>query len=327
MNAFSGSRALVTGGLGFIGSNLARKLAQLGCQVTVVDSLDPQYGGNRYNLHGATDRIAITVGDVRDADLMRSLVPAKDYIFNLAAQTSHIASMADPQTDLEINAGAQLTLLGACRESNPGVKIVFTSTRQLYGKARYLPVDEAHPIRPVDVNGVSKLAGESFHLVFHDVYGIRSCVLRLTNTYGPRMRVKDARQMFVGIWVRQLLEGSTLQVFGDGRQLRDFNYVDDCIDAILLAAASEKTNGNVYNLGSDEVLSLEELAALIVGLGFGGSYELVPFPAERKAIDIGDYYGNFASFAAETGWAPKVGLRDGLGRTLEYYNAHRRHYW
>lgn len=327
MSAYKEKRILITGGLGFIGSTLARALVTKGAKVTLVDSLIPQYGGNLFNIEDIRDEVTVNVCDVRDPFAMAYLLQGKDYLFNLAGQTSHIDSMSDPQTDLDINATAQLSILEACRDANPSIKIVFASTRQLYGKPDYLPVDEKHPIRPVDVNGINKLAGEWYHLLYNNVYGIRACALRLTNTYGPGMRVKDARQTFLGIWVRLLLEGKSIKVFGDGLQLRDFNYVDDCVEALLLAGASDQANGKVYNLGSAEVIGLKSLAEMMVGLGFGGTFELIPFPPERKAIDIGDYYSNFALITQELGWVPKVDLQDGLKRTLAYYQANRSKYW
>ena len=327
MNAYHNKKVLITGGLGFIGSNLARALVAQGARVTIVDSLIPQYGGNLFNIADIRDKLEVNICDVRDPHAMKHLVQGKDFLFNLAGQTSHIDSMTDPQTDLEINASAQLSILEACRLNNPEIKIVFASTRQLYGKPDYLPVDEKHPIRPVDVNGINKLAGEWYHLLYNNVYGIRACALRLTNTYGPGMRVKDARQTFLGIWVRQLLEGTPIKVFGDGEQLRDFNYVDDCVNALLLAGANEQANGQVYNLGSPEVIGLKALAEKIVRLGFGGSYELVPFPEERKAIDIGDYYSDFSLISMELGWLPEVNLQKGLLNTIEYYSKHKSAYW
>lgn len=327
MKTYHGKHILITGGLGFIGSNLARALVGHGAHVTLVDSLIPQYGGNPFNIDDIADQVTVNVCDVRDPFAMAYLLRGKDYLFNLAGQTSHMDSMTDPQTDLDINANAQLSILEACRESNPGIKIVFASTRQLYGKPDYLPVDEKHPIRPVDVNGINKLAGEWYHLLYNNVYGIRACALRLTNTYGPGMRVKDARQTFLGIWVRLLIENQPIKVFGDGLQLRDFNYVDDCVEALLLAGASNEANGKVYNLGSSEVIGLKDLADMMVNLGFGGCFELVPFPPERKAIDIGDYYSDFSLISNELGWTPKVGLREGLQKTVAYYMAHHSHYW
>jgi dTDP-glucose 4,6-dehydratase/UDP-glucose 4-epimerase len=327
MGYYTNKRILITGGLGFIGSNLARSLAVQGANVTLVDSLIPQYGGNTFNIDDIQNKVVVNVCDVRDTFAMAHLIQGKDYLFNLAGQTSHLDSMTDPHTDLDINAAAQLSILEVCRKENPDIKIVFASTRQLYGRPDYLPVDEKHPIRPLDVNGINKLAGEWYHLLYNNVYGIRACALRLTNTYGPGMRVKDARQTFLGIWIRLLLEGKPIKVFGDGLQLRDFTYVDDCIEALLLAGASDKANGKVYNLGSSEVICLKDLSKMMVNLGHGGSFELAPFPAERKTIDIGDYYSDFSLITKELGWVPKIDLKDGLKRTLNYYSTHFSHYW
>ena len=327
MKNYSGKEILITGGLGFIGSNLARRLVSQGANLTLVDSLIPQYGGNTFNIDDIKNKVAVNVCDVRDTFAMEHLIQGKEYLFNLAGQTSHLDSMADPHTDLDINAAAQLSILEVCRKVNPDIKIVFASTRQLYGRPDYLPVDEKHPIRPVDVNGINKLAGEWYHLLYNNVYGIRACALRLTNTYGPRMRVKDARQTFLGIWIRLLIEGRPIKVFGDGLQLRDFNYVDDCVEALLLAGASDQANGKVYNLGGSEVIGLKDLSKMMVNLGHGGSFELAPFPSERKAIDIGDYYSDFSLITKELGWVPKIDLKDGLKRTLNYYSTHFSHYW
>ena len=327
MKNYSEKEILITGGLGFIGSNLARSLVSQGANVTLVDSLIPQYGGNTFNIDDIQNKVVVNVSDVRDTYAMGHLIQGKDYLFNLAGQTSHLDSMTDPHTDLDINAAAQLSILEVCRKENPDIKIVFASTRQLYGRPDYLPVDEKHPIRPVDVNGINKLAGEWYHLLYNNVYGIRACALRLTNTYGPGMRVKDARQTFLGIWIRLLLEGKPIKVFGDGLQLRDFNYVDDCVEALLLAGASDQANGKVYNLGGSEVIGLKDLSKMMVNLGHGGSFELAPFPSERKAIDIGDYYSDFSLITKELGWVPKIDLKDGLKRTLNYYSTHFSHYW
>jgi UDP-glucose 4-epimerase len=324
---FAGSQVLITGGLGFIGSNLARVLVAKGASVTLVDSLIENYGGNPYNIIDVRDHLTVNVCDVRDTSALAYLLEGKDYLFNLAGQTSHLDSMNDPQTDLDINVKAQLSILETCRKVNPDIKIVFTSTRQLYGKPDYLPVDEAHPIRPVDVNGINKLAGEGYHLLYNNVHGIHSCILRLTNTYGPGMRVKDARQTFLGIWVRQLIEGKPIKIFGDGRQVRDFNYVGDVVEALLLAATSDTANGRIFNLGSTNSIELKALAEMMINLGFGGSYELVPFPPERKAIDIGDYYSDFSLIERELGWVPKIGLRTGLRKTIKYYLSCHAHYW
>lgn len=327
LQEFNNTNILITGGLGFIGSSLAKRLVQLNAQVTLVDSLIPLYGGNLFNVHDVKDRVTININDVRDPYAMAYLIKGKDFLFNLAGQTSHVDSMTDPQTDLDINASAQLSILEACRKHNPDVRIVFASTRQLYGKPEYLPVNEQHPIRPIDVNGINKLAGEWYHLLYNNVYKIRSCALRLTNTYGPGMRVKDARQTFLGIWLRNLIEGVPIKVFGDGLQLRDFNYVDDVVEAFLIAAVNPKAYGEVFNLGSTQYISLKDLAALLIEVFQGGTYKIVPFPSKLKAIDIGNYYSDYTKINQSLGWSPHVFLRDGLKQTIEYYIQNRTHYW
>jgi len=324
---YQNKNILITGGLGFIGSNLARSLVDQNANITLVDSLIPQYGGNIFNIDDIRDHVIVNMCDIRDSSMMNELLKDKEYLFNLAGQTSHLDSMTDPQTDLEINAQAQLSILESCRKVNPTIKIVFASTRQIYGKPDYLPVDEKHPIRPVDVNGINKLAGEWYHILYNHVYGIRSCALRLTNTYGPGMRVKDARQTFLGVWIKSLIENKPIKIFGDGLQLRDFNYIDDCVQAFLKVGASDVTNGKVYNLGSHEVINLKDLAELLLNIEPAGNYELVPFPPERKIIDIGDYYSDFESIKNDLGWEPKTCLREGLKKTLDFYKNNHTHYW
>jgi len=322
---FRNTNILITGGLGFIGSNLARRLVELGAQVTLVDSLIPEYGGNLFNIAGIEDKVRVNISDVRDEHSMKYLVQGQDVLFNLAGQTSHMDSMHDPFTDLEINARSQLSILEACRRYNPGIKIIFASTRQVYGKPQYLPVDEDHPLRPVDINGVNKLAGEWYHLLYHDVYGLRTSVLRLTNTIGPRMRVKDARQTFLGIWIRLLVEGKPFEVW-DGGQLRDFTYVDDAVEAFLMVAAGDDADGRVFNLGGDGVISLKELADLLVEVNGGGEYVVKAFPSDRKRIDIGDFYADYGRIRSTLGWTPKTPLREALARTLAFYREHAEHY-
>ena len=322
---FEGARVLITGGLGFIGSNLARRLNRVGADITVVDSLLPDYGGNRYNLEGIADQLQVNISDVRDTHSLRYLVQGTDYLFNLAGQTSHLDSMLNPMPDLEINCQAQLSILETCRAYNPRVKIVFASTRQIYGRPNHLPVGESHPLNPVDVNGINKMAGEKYHLLYNDLYGIPATALRLTNTIGPRMRIKDARQTFVGLWVRQLLEAEPIEVWG-GKQLRDFTDVEDAVDAFLVAAASPSTNGQVYNLGGSEVVDLISLAKLMVDVNGSGNYEIRDFPADRRAIDIGDYYADFSKIRAELGWTPKRSLRETIESTLRYFRDSMSHY-
>ena len=315
-------KALITGGLGFIGSNLAHRLVDLSMEVTLVDSLIPEYGGNLRNVDAIKDRVTINISDIRDEHAMKYLVQGQDYLFNLAGQTSHLDSMDNPYTDLDINCRSQLSILEACRKYNPGISVVFASTRQMYGAPQYLPVDERHPIQPVDVNGINKMAGEWYHMVYDRVYGIRSCSLRLTNTYGPRMRIKDARQTFLGVWIRNILRNEPLKVFGDGKQIRDFNYVDDVVEAFLQAAISDESSGKFYNLGADDPVSLKDTAELMIKVHGSGKYEIVPFPEDRKIIDIGDYYADYRRIRSQLGWKPTTSLTDGLKKTLEYFQVH-----
>src|SRR6188508_1236430 len=278
MDFYRGRRVLITGGMGFIGSNLARRLVDLGADVLIVDSLIPDYGGNLFNISGIEDRLTVNVADVRQASTMNYLVRGRDVIFNLAGQVSHLDSMLDPNTDLEINCRSQLTLLEACRHNNPEATIVYAGTRQIYGRPQYLPVDENHPVRPVDVNGVNKRAGELYHLLYHDCYGLRASALRLTNTYGPRMLMKHNRQGFIPWFVRLAIEGECISLFGTGEQRRDMNEVSDVVEAFLLTAASEECQGRFFNLGHPHPLSLRELIEVLVELCPECSYRLVPFP-------------------------------------------------
>jgi UDP-glucose 4-epimerase len=323
--AYANKKVLITGGMGFIGSNLARRLVDLGAKVLIVDLMIPQHGANKFNIAGIEDKVTVDIADVRDEQAMRRLVRAQDFLFNLAGQTSHLDSMEDPYTDLDINCRAQLFILEACRRHNPGVKLVFASTRQIYGKPDYLPVDERHLLRPVDVNGINKMAGEWYHILYNNVYGIRGCTLRLTNTFGHRMRIKDARQTFLGVWVRLLVQGKPFEVW-DGRQKRDYTYVDDAVEAFLLAGASESANGQIYNLGGDGVISLAETAQLMVDVSGGGTFTVKEFPPERKRIDIGDYYADYFAIMHALGWRPQTTLREAFTRTIDYYRKSLPHY-
>jgi len=324
---YRGRRVLITGGLGFIGSNLARRLVDLGARVLLVDSMIPDYGGNFHNIAGYEDRLRVNISDVRDQNSLHHLVHDQEVIFNLAGQVSHLDSMNDPRTDLEINCRSQLDLLEACRRFNPEVKLVYAGTRQIYGRAQYLPVDERHPIRPVDVNGVNKRAGEMYHLLYCDIFGIRSCVLRLTNTYGPRMLMRHNRQGFLSWFVRQAIEGRTITLFGTGEQRRDMNDVSDVVEAFLLVGADEATNGQVYNLGHPQAVSLREIVAILGDLCPGCGYRLVPFPEEKRRIDIGDYWGDYRKIRGAAGWEPRIDPREGLERMVRFYRENREYYW
>jgi UDP-glucose 4-epimerase len=322
---YAGRRILVTGGLGFIGSNLCRELADLGARVTAVDSMLPDYGGNLANLAGYEDRVRVNFADVRGHG-MEYLVRDQEVLFNLAGQVSHIDSMRDPFTDLEINCRSQLWILEAVRKRNPELKIVYAGTRQVYGKPKRLPVDETHLVNPTDVNGINKVSGELYHLVYHSVYGIRASSLRLTNTYGPRQLIRHSRQGFIGWFIRKALLGETIELFGDGSQRRDFDYVEDVVDAFLRAGASDAADGEIFNLGGQEPIALLKLAQLLIELAGRGDYVTKPFPEERKLIDIGDFAADAGKIERVLGWRPRVSLRDGLKRTLDYYETRRDDY-
>jgi UDP-glucose 4-epimerase len=317
---------MITGGLGFIGSNLARRLVELGADVLLVDSLIPDYGGNLFNIDGIADRLRVNVADIRQQTTMNYLVRDRAVIFSLAGQVSHIDSMRDPYTDLEINCRSQLTVLEACRNHNPNVKVVFAGTRQVYGRPDTLPVDETHLVRPTDVNGINKAAGEYYHLVYNNVFGVRACSLRLTNVYGPRQLLKHNRQGFIGWFIRLAIENQTIQIYGDGSQRRDFVFVDDAADAFLRAGASDACNGEVFNVGGDQPISHRDLTALLIKLANGGSVRYVDWPADKKAIDIGSFYADSTKFKATTGWQPTIALEEGLRRTIAFYREHLCHY-
>jgi UDP-glucose 4-epimerase len=323
---YRGRRVMITGGLGFIGSNLARQLVGLGADVLLVDSLIPDYGANLFNVDGIADRVRINIADIRQQSTMNYLVRDREVIFNLAGQVSHIDSMRDPYTDLDINCRSQLTILEACRHHNTGVKVVFAGTRQVYGRPDSLPVDESHLVRPTDVNGINKAAGEYYHLVYNNVFGIRACSLRLTNVYGPRQLLKHDRQGFIAWFIRLAIEDRTIQIYGDGSQLRDFVYVDDAADAFLRAGADDACNGAAFNVGGDQPISHKVLASLLVKVAGAGRVEYVEWPSVKKAIDIGSFYADSTRFQSVTGWTHTVPLEEGLRRTIEFVRLNRHRY-
>jgi UDP-glucose 4-epimerase len=326
-SAYAGKPVLVTGGLGFIGSNLAIRLVELGASVTVVDSLVPDLGGNRFNLAPVEDQVRVSTADLRETAAVGELVEGQEVVFSIAGQVSHVDSMTDPIGDLEINCRSQLSLLEALRRHNPGARVVFAGSRQPYGRPRYLPVDEEHPLQPLDVNGIHKAAAESATLLYHQVHGLPTCSLRLTNTYGPRMQMRHPRQGFVAWFVRLAVEGREIELFGGGESLRDFNEVADVVDAFLLCGTAEAAVGQVFNLGHPEPVSVREFAEILVDVAGGGSLQERPFPPDRARIDIGSVYADYGKIRDRLGWEPRVGLRDGLTRMVDYYRRNREHYW
>lgn len=323
--SFKDKQVLITGGAGFIGSNLAIKLAAEGAQVTILDSMLPEYGGNLFNLHSIKDKVTVNFSDMRDSSSLSYLVKNKEYIFNLAGQVSHQDSMSNPLLDLDINVKAQLSLLEACRYNAPNAIVVYASTRQFYGSPEYLPVDERHPLNPPDINGINKLAGEHYHRLYSKVYGLKTISLRLTNTYGPRQLIKNARQGFIGWFANRAILGETIKLFGTGEQIRDFTYVDDVIEGFCIAALTPQCYGRYYNLGGERA-TLRKTAELLIEYSGKGQLEIVPFPEERKKIDIGDFYGSYDDFQKDTGWQPKISLNDGLKKMIDYYQLNKQYY-
>lgn len=324
---YRNKNVMVTGGAGFIGSNLAIKLCDLGANVLIVDSLIEDYGGNLFNLEPVKDKIKLNIADVRTYPTMLYLVKGQDFIFNLAGQVSHIDSMLDPWEDLEINCKSQLTILEACKKNNKDVKIVYAGTRQQYGKPNYLPVDEDHIVHPTDVNGINKMAGEWYHILYNNIYGIRASSLRLVNTYGPRQLLKHNRQGFIGWFIKLILEDGKIELFGGGTQLRDFNFIDDVVDAFLITGADDSANGRFYNLGGQSPISLKGLVNLMIKIAGRGSFEEIPFPEDRKKIDIGNFYSDHSKIKHELGWEPKVSIKEGLQKTFGYYEKYGKYYF
>ena len=319
---YRGRKVMITGGLGFIGSNLARRLVELGADVLIVDSLIPDSGGSLFNIDGIADRVRVNIADIRQQNTMNHLVRDRAVIFSLAGQVSHIDSMRDPYTDLEINCRSPLTVLEACRHHNPAAKVVFAGTRQIYGRPDSLPVDETHVVRPIDVNGIDKAAGESYHIVYNNAFGVRACSLRLANVFGPRQLIRHNRQGFIGWFIRLAIENREIQIYGDGSQIRDLVYVDDAADAFLRAGAADACNGEVFNVGGDEPICHRDLAALLVEIAGSGRVAHMPWPAEQRAIDIGSFYADSTKFKQTTGWAPTVTVREGFARTIAFYREH-----
>ncbi|HET9241712.1 MAG TPA: NAD-dependent epimerase/dehydratase family protein [Oligoflexus sp.] len=324
MAAFKNARVLITGGLGFIGSNLALRMVERGAKVTLIDAMIPSYGARTFNIAGIRDQVQVNFSDIREPYSVDYLVAEQDYIFCLAGQLSHIDSMRNPVNDLQINCLGHLNVLESCRKHNPKVKLVLTSTRQVYGKPQYLPVDENHPIEPVDINGIHKLAAEQYFQLYYKVYGIASTVLRLTNTYGPRMDLLSQDKGFAGIFLRRALLGEKIQLFDGGHQLRDFNAIEDVLDALELAALGDHA-GRIFNLGHHQPHSLREFTEILARKLFF-EIEDVVFPPERKAIDIGDYYGSYEHFHKATGWVPRTTLEKGLEATIAFYEEHLQEY-
>ncbi len=326
MKEFEGKRILVTGGLGFLGSNIIHKLAKAGAALTVVDSLDPRYGGNLFNVAGLEDTIRIVKGDIRDGALMEQLVTGQAYIFNLAAQASYIDSNRIPFEDLDVNCRGPLVVLEACRKKNRDAKVVFASSRMVLGRIIQNPVSEDHPTRPLSLYGIHKLTAEKYHLMYSKNHGIRTVVLRLTNPYGERQQVKHDKYCLPGWFMRCAMEDREIPIFGDGKQLRDYVYVTDAADAFLLAAASDETDGEVFNCGAGESHEFREMVEAVVQAVGRGKVVHAPWPEDYENIETGDFRVDVTKLRATTGWRPRVEFREGISRMVEYYKRHLKEY-
>lgn len=325
-NFYSNKKVLITGGLGFIGSNLAIRLVEYGAKVLIIDSLIPNYGGNIFNITPIKNKIIVDNSDIRDSKKIDKLVKGQEIIFNLAGTLSHVDSMVDPMTDLEINCRAQLSLLESVRKLNPKVRIVFAGTRNQYGKAKYLPVTENHPQEPTDINGINNIAAEKYHLMYFSVYGIRTVSLRMTNTFGSRHQMRHPRQGVLNWFIRQILDGEEVRLFGDGKQIRDVNYIDDVVEALLLVGAGRRGWGEAYNLGGAPISLLDFVNSAIRIVG-KGNVRTVPFPRDRERIEVGDYIADWSKINKTYGWKPNTTIEEGIRRTVEYYRKYKKYYW
>ncbi len=326
-NAFKGARALITGGMGFIGSNLAIALVDLGCAVTIADAMIPGYGGNLFNVAPIRDRVTVNFCDVRDVHVMNYLVQGQDFVFHLAGQVDHILSLTDPFPDIDINIKGTAVLMEACKHHNPSARVVYTGTRGQYGPAVSLPVSETAPTHPKGIYEISRLTAEKIIQVYHDVHGIYAVLLRVTNVYGPRAQMLHSRYGVVNWFVRLALDDATIKVFGDGKIKRDFLYVDDCVQAILMAAVCDGGRGEVMNVGVDQPTDFLELAEILIEVAGSGRWEFAPFSPERKAQEPGDFYSDITKIRRLLGWEPTTSLRYGLAQTVDFYRQHKAHYW
>ncbi|MFI5197305.1 MAG: NAD-dependent epimerase/dehydratase family protein [Thermoanaerobaculia bacterium] len=324
--SFAGARALVTGGAGFIGSNLTIALAARGADVTVVDAMIPGYGGSDFNLEPVRGQVAVHVRDIRDARAMNDLVKRQDFVFHLAGQVDHILSLTDPFPDIDMNIKGTAVVMEAVKRHNPKARVIYTGTRGQYGPAVSLPVAEDAPTNPRGIYEISNLTAEKIIEVYDRVHGIQSALLRLTNVYGPRAQMKHSRYGVVNWFVRLAVDGETMRVFGDGTIKRDFLYVDDCVEAILAAAASDAARAEILNVGVDVPTTFRELAETLSSLT-GACWEYAPFSAERKAQEPGDFYSDISKIRRVLGWSPRTPLREGLERTIAFYRLHKSHYW
>lgn len=327
VDSYIGRRVLITGGLGFLGSNLAHRLVELSANVVILDALLPLYGGNEFNVADIRDQLTVEIGDVRDTETVECLVQGCDYVFHFAAQVSYIDSINDPLLDLDLNCGGTLRVLEACRKHAPMAKVLFSSSRMVLGRLRYTPADEDHPTEPLSLYGAHKLTGEKLCGLYHRTYGLRTVVLRISNPYGPRQQMKHSKYSILGWFMRQAMEGQAIRIFGDGQQVRDYVYVDDIIELFLRAGASPAANGQVFNAGSGVGTRFADAARTVVEVVGNGNVQHVPWPENYERIETGDFVADMTRARQVLGWRQTVNLREGLRRTYEYYSLHAGQYW
>jgi UDP-glucose 4-epimerase len=327
MSYFRDARVLIAGGAGMIGSTLARLLVEQGAEVTIADAKLPAFGGNRFNLADILDKIVFVKGDIRDLDRVRQWVDGADYVFSLAAQVSYVDSNLDPLLDLDINCRGHLNLLLSLSQVNRRAKVVFTSSRFVYGSIDYNPVDEGHAFNCLSIYGIHKLAGEKYYRFYHDAHGLDTVSLRITNPYGPRQQMKHSKYGIVNWFIRLALEGKPLTVFGEGLQKRDYIFVEDLAEGIVSAALTPGTAGQVYNLGSGVGAAFIDMARLVAETIPGTEVQHLPWPQDRYFVETGDFVADITTIQAATGWAPRIGLAEGIRKTVDFYRQHRQHYW
>lgn len=323
---YRGREVLITGGLGFLGSNLARRLVELGARVTLVDNFQPGHGANMRNIEGIAADVRVVEKDIRDADAMQREVAGREVIFHIAGQTSHTDSMKDPFPDIDINCRGNMVFLESVRLHNPGARVVYASTRAIYGAPVRVPADEETRPNPTDIYGADKFAGEQYHNIYHRAHGIPVVVLRCSNSYGPRAQIAHPKFGILNWFVGLILRGETIRVFGDGAQLRDYTYVDDTVEAFLAAGALPGIVGRTFNVGAPVQIKFIDMVKTLIDVAGRGAFELVPWPADYKAIEVGDFACDISRARAELGWEPKTSFNDGLKKTFDYYAENLKYY-
>lgn len=326
-NNYSKKEVLITGGLGFIGSNLAIELVKEGARVTILDNLQKGLGANYFNIVPIKNKVKVTVADIRSQSAMNSAVRGKDYIFHLAGQVSHIDSIKYPLKDLSINAEGTLVTLEACRKYNPETKLIFTGTRGQYGSSVRLPVSENHPMNPKGVYAITNLCAEKLVMVYDEIHKIRAIALRITNTYGPRHQMMHDEYGVLNWFIRKAIDNEVIPVFGNGLIKRDFLYIDDLVKALVMCGLSNDAYGNIFNIGSGKATDFVELAKIIISIAKSGSFKFTDFSKERKEIEPGDYYADIKKIKTIVGWKPAVSLNEGIERTINYYKKFKNKYW